>query len=377
MKFKQIIGCKHIYYNTNLLLFTMSEYYDTLGIKKTASDSEIKKAFRKLALKWHPDKNPNNKEEAEAKFKEVTEAYDVLKDKDKRALYDQYGKEGVDGNGGGNPFGGGQGMPGGFQQGPGGSNVRFSFSGNGGQRGLNPEQIFAQFFGTSNPFDVHDDSENDFSNLGSASFGMPGMPGMQQGMHPGMQQRMHPGMRQQKIEKNNPVVYPLNCTLEDLYHGCQKKVKITQTDYTKSPSQETSQIKTITIPPGMKEGTKITYENLGNIHHNKSPGDVIFVVTEKKHDLYTREGNDLFFTAKISLKKLLSTSHIEIMTLDGKKRKISTDITETNKKICVQGGGMNIRKKGKDIGKGNLYVTVNVIFPPLTSSNKKSICEVI
>lgn len=85
----------------------MSEYYEILDVPKSASEQEIKKAYRKLALKWHPDKNPDNKEEAEEKFKLISEAYDVLSDKEKRRVYDTYGKEGLEGGGGGRPSGGG------------------------------------------------------------------------------------------------------------------------------------------------------------------------------------------------------------------------------------------------------------------------------
>lgn len=349
----------------------MSDYDKVLGIGKTASEKEIKKAYRKLALKWHPDKNPNNKDDAEKKFKEITEAYSVLNDKEKRTLYDQYGKEGVDGNVGGNGHPS-QGMPGGFASN--GSNVKFSFSGNGRHGGLDPEQVFAQFFGTQNPFDVHDDFGDDMSqsNLGSAAFGMPGMQGMQgmRGTHPQMRTRS-------RMEKNKPTEIPLNCSLEDLYHGCKKKIRITQKDYTHNPPKEYSQVKEIDILPGYKNGTKLTYENLGNIYPNKLPGDVILIITEKAHDIYRREESDLFFVAEIPFKKMLNTSHIEIMTLDGKKHKISTDVKETDKKICIQKGGMTIRKGGKVIGQGNMYVTINVIFPQLSPTQKQSISALI
>ncbi|XP_076829639.1 dnaJ homolog subfamily B member 6b isoform X2 [Brachyhypopomus gauderio] len=107
------------------------EYYHTLGIPQHASPEDIKRAYRKQALKWHPDKNPDNKEEAERRFKEISEAYEVLSDEHKRSIYDRYGKEGLNENGGrGNyedHFGGG-----------------FTFR--------NPEDVFREFFGGRDPF---------------------------------------------------------------------------------------------------------------------------------------------------------------------------------------------------------------------------------
>uniref|UniRef100_A0A2K6EU65 DnaJ heat shock protein family (Hsp40) member B6 n=1 Tax=Propithecus coquereli TaxID=379532 RepID=A0A2K6EU65_PROCO len=110
----------------------MVDYYEVLGVQRHASAEDIKKAYRKLALKWHPDKNPENKEEAERKFKQVAEAYEVLSDAKKRDIYDKYGKEGLNGGGGGgshfdNPFGFG-----------------FTFR--------NPDDVFREFFGGRDPF---------------------------------------------------------------------------------------------------------------------------------------------------------------------------------------------------------------------------------
>lgn len=103
------------------------DYYEVLGVSKNASDDEIKKAYRKLAIKYHPDKNPGDKE-AEEKFKEINEAHDVLSDKQKRARYDQFGHAGVGGNGGGNPFGNGGSPFGNFN----GQSFNFDFGGAGG-----------------------------------------------------------------------------------------------------------------------------------------------------------------------------------------------------------------------------------------------------
>lgn len=112
----------------------MSDYYDVLGVPKNSSDQDIKKAYRKLALKWHPDKNPENKQQAEENFKEISEAYDVLSDPEKRQVYDRYGKEGLTGGAGGGPGRGG-------------------FSGFHGFHFRDPDEIFRDFFRNDSFFD--------------------------------------------------------------------------------------------------------------------------------------------------------------------------------------------------------------------------------
>ncbi|KAL1006799.1 hypothetical protein UPYG_G00077260 [Umbra pygmaea] len=132
----------------------MTEYYQILGVQKNASAEDIKKAYRKLALKWHPDKNPENKEDAERKFKELSEAYEVLSDANKRNIYDRCGKEGLTGNGGerhyrnADHFGG------------------FTFR--------NPEDVFREFFGGQDPFAEFfaDDPFDDFFRGGRRHHGM-------------------------------------------------------------------------------------------------------------------------------------------------------------------------------------------------------------
>uniref|UniRef100_A0A8B9XI20 DnaJ heat shock protein family (Hsp40) member B6 n=1 Tax=Bos mutus grunniens TaxID=30521 RepID=A0A8B9XI20_BOSMU len=122
----------------------MVDYYEVLGVQRHASAEDIKKAYRKLALKWHPDKNPENKEEAERKFKQVAEAYEVLSDAKKRDIYDRYGKEGLNGGGGGGSH---------FD-----SPFEFGFT------FRNPEDVFREFFGGRDPFsfDFFEDPFEDF-----------------------------------------------------------------------------------------------------------------------------------------------------------------------------------------------------------------------
>ncbi|KAK5849567.1 hypothetical protein PBY51_013893 [Eleginops maclovinus] len=114
----------------------MLEYYQTLGVQKNASQDDIKKAYRKLALKWHPDKNPDNKDEAEKRFKEISEAYEVLSDEDKKNTYDRYGKEGLSGGGRGERGGGGH----------------YNHFGGSGFTFRNPDDVFREFFGGRDPF---------------------------------------------------------------------------------------------------------------------------------------------------------------------------------------------------------------------------------
>lgn len=131
------------------------DYYDVLGVSRDASENEIKKAYKKAALRYHPDKNPDNREAAEAKFKNVSEAYEVLSDPEKRAAYNNYGKAAFQAGGGGGAGGSSGGASyGGFRDTPftfrtGGARPHFQFR--------NANDIFAEFFGGADPFSVFDD----------------------------------------------------------------------------------------------------------------------------------------------------------------------------------------------------------------------------
>uniref|UniRef100_A0A452ZW98 J domain-containing protein n=1 Tax=Aegilops tauschii subsp. strangulata TaxID=200361 RepID=A0A452ZW98_AEGTS len=145
------------------------DYYKILGVDKAASDDDLKKAYRKLAMKWHPDKNPTNKKEAESKFKQISEAYEVLSDSQKRAVYDQYGEEGLKGQVPPPGAGGGAGGPAGatfFSTGADGPTA-FRFN------PRNAEDIFAEFFGSSSPFGGMGGMGGGMGGMGGGGHGMP------------------------------------------------------------------------------------------------------------------------------------------------------------------------------------------------------------
>lgn len=188
------------------------DYYKILGVDKNAKDDDLKKAYRKLAMKWHPDKNPNNKKDAEAKFKQISEAYDVLSDPQKRAVYDQYGEEGL--KGGVPPPGAG---------GAGGGATYFSTGDIPTSFRFNPrsaDDIFAEFFGSSSPFGGMCGGMRG-TRFSSGMFGDGIFSSFSEGGGSG-------GMHQGGLRKAPPIENKLPCSLEDLYKGTAKKMKISR-----------------------------------------------------------------------------------------------------------------------------------------------------
>ncbi len=273
------------------------DYYHILGITKNASDEDIKKAYRKLALKYHPDKNKTAG--AEEKFKEVAEAYEVLSDKKKKDIYDKYGEEGLKGNLGG---AGGGGVPGQ------GGTYTYSFHGD-------PRATFAQFFGTSSPFQAFfdmgngprmfgfdDDMEIDdgFGGMGGGFRGVPG------GAFRSQSFNVHGSPTKSKgRDQDPPIEHDLYVTLEEIYKGTTKKMKISRRVIQPDGSlKKEDKVLTINVKPGWKAGTKITFQKEGDQTRNKIPADIVFIIRDKPHSLFKREGSDLRYTAKILLKQV-------------------------------------------------------------------------
>ncbi|XP_050877931.1 uncharacterized protein LOC127081750 [Lathyrus oleraceus] len=334
------------------------DYYNILKVEKNATDEELKKAYRKLAMKWHPDKNPNNKKEAETKFKQISEAYEVLSDSQKRAIYDQYGEEGLKGQvpppsqegGGGASF---------FQTGDGATTFRFN--------PRNADDIFAEFFGFSSPFGGMSNGGSGMRG-GSRSFG--GMFGddMFSSFDDGGSRPIH----RQGPRKAANIENRLPCSLEELYKGTTKKMKISREIADASgKTLPVEEILTIEVKPGWKKGTKITYPEKGNEQPNVIPADLVFVIDEKPHNVFTRDGNDLVVTQKISLAEALTGYNVRLTTLDGRVLNIPiNNVIHPNYEEVVPKEGMPVPKDPSK--KGNLRIKFNVKFPTRLTSEQKA-----
>ncbi|KAF7374717.1 DnaJ-domain-containing protein [Mycena sanguinolenta] len=357
-----------------------ADYYKLLGIDKSAGEAEIKSAYKKMALKWHPDRNGGS-EESNKKFKEISEAFEVLSDSNKRAIYDQFGEEGLKGGvppggaGGSNPFSGadfsGFNFGGG---GAGGPQTTFSFSTSGGPGGGfspgDPNKIFEHIFGSGM-----------FGNMGGGMGGMPGMSGgssrqrgprsmfeqdvdMDGGMPGGFGSGFNPsgfgannfggsfsgggsgGPRRRasgrkghtasssfgnsSFPNSSPsappeITKPLKLSLSELYTGCTKKLKVSRRLLDGSSEEKVLEI---AVQPGWKSGTK----------------DLVFVVEEKPHETFTRDGNDLVCTLRLPLLDALTGSAGSkrvVEALDGRKLQITVPpaVVKPGQKSIVSGEG--------------------------------------
>lgn len=328
------------------------DYYKILGISRDASESDIKKAYKKKAMKYHPDRNIDNQEESEKMFKEVSEAYEVLSDPEKKQIYDQFGEEGLKGGMGGGPSG---------------------FSG--GTYNFRPSQaedIFKSFFG-GNFADVF--SGGGFSSRPSRG----GMPGFS------FNSSSSPfgggfndfsdfgGGSGYGNQKDSSFTYPLPLTLEELYSGCIKKKKITRNLYDASSGKfvPTSKVLEINVKPGWKTGTKLTYAEMGDEKPGRTPGDIIFVVQEKPHPRFTREKNDLIVTTKVTLKQALCGTSVMVDTLSGRRLRVNIkDVITPNYTKRIAGEGMPIAKNPSQ--KGDLLLRFEIIWPSSLSDNQKA-----
>lgn len=309
----------------------MPSYYDTLQVKRTSTAEEIKAAYRKLALKWHPERAKGVPAmEAEAKFAEIAEAYEVLVHPARKAIYDQYGAQGLT-----------QGIPDGYGGLKGGA-YRF---------GNNALEIFVSFFGTSSPFaDI----------MGAMGDEPPSFYGELTGM-------VLPSVPR----KPEADIRPLPATLAELYNGAVKKVeykrRVLQADET--TAEELTSLH-ITIKPGWEDGMPVIFPSAGDEGVGIEPADMEFVVDTAPDPAWSREGSTLFYMAKVSLANALCSSVLAIPTLDG--RTLSVPITQ----IVTPGATKTVPGEGMptDRGKGDLVIKFVIVFPQsLTLAQKAAV----
>lgn len=339
------------------------DYYEVLGVSKSASADEIKKAYRKLAIQYHPDKNPDNPE-AEDKFKEAAEAYEVLSNAEKKARYDQFGHQGLGGNGG---YGG---------------------------AGMNMEDIFSQFG------DI-------FGGGGFGSFFGGGGGG-------------------RRTKKGTNLRVKLKLNLQEIANGVEKKIKVKRHVVASGVSfktcgtcQGSGQVKkvvntmlgqmvsasncavcggsgqivdkkpleadsrgliikeeviSINIPGGVGEGMQLSMSGKGNEIPGGIPGDLLIVIEESEDNVLQREGNNVIYDLHISFIDAALGASLEVPTIDGKVKIKIDPGTQSGKMLRLKGKGI------KDINgyhRGDQLIMVNVYTPTELSRDEKNTLEAL
>lgn len=352
------------------------DYYEVLGVEKNANDADIKKAYRKLAKQYHPDVNQNDAT-AEAKFKEVNEAYEVLSNAQKRSQYDQFGHAGMDPNGFGG-FGGGFG--GGFSD--------FDMGGIG--------DIFESFFGGSGAFggrssrsrtgpqkgaDLKYSMEITFEN---AAFGvekeisinrMEPCPtchgsGAKPGTNPTTCKHCN-GSGQVQYKQNTPFGQFVNVKTCDVCHGEGKIITDPCTACSgKGKIKKNTKIK-INIPAGIDDGQTISLRGEGEPGLRGGPsGDLFVSIRVKPHSLFKRQGNDVICEMPITFVQAALGAELEVPTLDGKVKYTIPEGTQTGSVFRLKAKGIPFLRGN---GRGDQYVKVEIDVPKRLNDKQKAI----
>lgn len=350
-----------------------SDYYELLGVDRNADENELKKAYRKLAMKYHPDRNPDDKE-AEAKFKEINEAYEILSDPEKRKLYDQFGHAGVNQNmGGGSGFGGFEGGFGGFEDiinemfGGG-----FGFGGSGGRRNAPRKgkdirvDVTLEFeeaaFGKKTTIEYFrtetcDVCHGNGNEPGSETHKCSTCNGT------GEVRYSQRSLFGESISvKACPTCKGKGETFDKPCHQC-KGHGIVKKRYTKE----------IELPPGVFHGANMQIRGEGDLGQNGGPrGDVIVVVRVKPHKFFSRENNDIYYELWVSYAQAVLGGEVMVPTLDGKAKFTIPAGTPSGKQFKLKGKGIPVLN---GYGRGDQYVRVNVEIPKSLTKKQKELLE--
>jgi molecular chaperone DnaJ len=348
------------------------DYYEVLGVQKNSSKDDIKKAYRKLAIQYHPDKNPGNKE-AEDKFKEATEAYEILSDDQKKSAYDQFGFAGVEGmNSGGHDWSAFRGFEDIFGGGDFGSIFDTIFGGgfSGGRSGRSggPHSganlrydIEIPFkdavFGTKVEIQY---SRNETCRSCNGS-----------GAAAGSEKKVCPTCRGSGQVRHSQGFFSVATTC----HTCGGEGYIIEQPCKEcggSGTQKKRQKIMVTIPPGMEDGRRVSIPRQGDAGPNGGPpGDLYVFIRVKAHEYFERQGLDLYCAAPISITQAALGADIHVSTLDGKTIKARIP-------AGIQGGKMiRIRNEGVPSGtrRGDLYIKLIVKIPEKLSKRGRELLE--
>lgn len=347
------------------------DYYELLGVSKSATADEIKKAYRRMAMKYHPDRNPGNKE-AEEKFKQIGEAYAVLSDDQKRAAYDRYGKAGVDPSAAGGT--GGFGGFGGFNQAGGFAEGFGAFS-----------DIFGEMFGGGRAQERRDQRGNDLRydvevTLEEAAHGAKvdiRIPTWDEchtchgsGCKPGTSKTVCPTCRGQGTVRMSSGFFTVQQTCPDC-QGTGQVIKDPCPDCHGEGHVRTAQTVTVNIPEGIDDGQNIRLSGRGEPGRNGGrPGDLFVRVNIKPHDLFRREGDDLHTELPISFVTAALGGEVKVQTLDGEKNINLPEGTQSGKTFRMRGSGIkNVRTHEP----GDLFLHIRVETPVNLTSKQKGL----
>ncbi|CAJ0763062.1 19819_t:CDS:2 [Entrophospora sp. SA101] len=316
------------------------DYYKILEVDKKADEETLKKAYKKLG------KHQNDKEQAEIKFKEISEAYEVLSDKQKREIYDIYGEEGLKGG------------------------QTFTFTSTGGQGGFKP----------SDPTFIFNDFFKSFG--GNDEFPFPGFGGGR-GTRFGNKRSADMsdffGKGRGDGSETPEVKYTISLTLEEIYKGTIKKLKVTRKiiDGPTGKQVPTDKILEINVRPGLKAGTKFRFPNSGDELPTGGSQDIVVILEEKPHPIFTRNGDDLSVKITLTLLEALTGFKKTIQTLDGRTLAISNYISviKPGQEQRFANEGMPTKEPTK---KGDLLIKYDVKFPnKLTDQQKQELKKVL
>ncbi len=348
------------------------DYYEVLGVDKNADDATIKKAYRALAKKNHPDVNPGDKE-AEERFKEINEAYQVLSNPQKRAQYDRFGHDGPQGFGGN-------------------SGAYSDFSGFGGAGGFGGfEDIFSSFFGGGSAGSRRngpvpgDDLRYDLTiTLDEAAFGCekeinlvrdeecPECHGT--GAKPGSKVDTCStcgGSGQERVTQTTPFGRIQNVRTCSKCRGTGKIINEPCTKCRGRGKLRVSKRKTVKIPAGIADGQILTIRGQGGLgERGGEPGDLLIVISVKKHKLFRRDGDNLYIEMPITFTQAALGAELDVPTLRKPVKYRFPEGTQPGQVFCIRGEGVN-HLRGN--GKGDLYVTAAVEIPKKLSEKQKDI----